>query len=120
MIADIHPGPEGSGFSQVIDYSGRAYFAADDGINGRELWSTDGTAAGTAMVSDLPGSSGIQPAGFANIDGVLYFSAEDSHHGRELWRLTDQAAPTLGLGGTITYRAYGFDRDYLANRVTAD
>jgi ELWxxDGT repeat protein len=104
MVADLHPGAEGSGFSQVVDYNGRAYFAADNGTDGRELWSTDGTAAGTTMISDLPGGGGIGPGNFANVGGVLYFAAEDPHHGHELWRLTDQTAPTLGLGGTITYR----------------
>ncbi|MCP4664331.1 MAG: hypothetical protein GY856_53790, partial [bacterium] len=31
----------------------RLYFAARDGVNGRELWSTDGSRAGTEMVADL-------------------------------------------------------------------
>jgi ELWxxDGT repeat protein len=29
------------------------FFAADDGVNGRELWRSDGTAAGTGLVADL-------------------------------------------------------------------
>ena len=29
------------------------FFQADDGVNGRELWTSDGTAAGTQMVKDI-------------------------------------------------------------------
>ena len=35
------------------------FFSADDGIHGNELWSSDGTADGTAMVKDInPASDG--------------------------------------------------------------
>jgi ELWxxDGT repeat protein len=30
--------------------NGKVLFNADDGVNGRELWTTDGTAAGTRLV----------------------------------------------------------------------
>ena len=33
------------------------YFWADDGVNGDELWKSDGTEAGTVLVKDInPGS----------------------------------------------------------------
>ena len=52
------------------------FFTAHDGINGFELWKTDGTAAGTAMVKDInPGQQGSQPAHLTNVNGVLYFPA---------------------------------------------
>ena len=36
------------------------YFRADDGINGSELWKSDGTASGTVMVKDIDsGSSAV-------------------------------------------------------------
>ena len=32
---------------------GVAYFAANDGIHGEELWRSDGTVSGTYMVKDV-------------------------------------------------------------------
>src|SRR5947208_14353695 len=33
------------------------YFRANDGIHGTELWRSDGTAEGTALVADITGNS---------------------------------------------------------------
>jgi ELWxxDGT repeat protein len=74
-----------------------AYFAAYDPTNGNELWKTDGTPAGTAMVVDLnPGnSSALLPAGDPTLgagavavafQGQLFFAANDGSIGEELWR----------------------------------
>jgi ELWxxDGT repeat protein len=60
-------------------------FAANDGTNGRELWASDGTAAGTLMLTDRRNaSSSPGPAVF--MSGYWYFAADDGERGRELWR----------------------------------
>ena len=52
------------------------FFTANDGINGTELWKTDGTAVGTVMVKDInPGQQHSQPSNLTNVNGVLYFAA---------------------------------------------
>ena len=60
-------------------FGGRLYFIGDDGIHGRELWSSNGTSGGTHMVADI-GARG--DAGFGDTaawtwwNGRLYFHAD--------------------------------------------
>ena len=61
------------------------YFSAGDGVNGRELWITDGTPEGTRMVKNINPSGDSNPGSLTLISSVLYFSADDGIHGRELW-----------------------------------
>ncbi|UPT65872.1 MAG: T9SS type A sorting domain-containing protein [Sphingobacteriales bacterium JAD_PAG50586_3] len=63
------------------------FYAEDAGFaHGCELWATDGTTAGTAMVKDiLPGDGSSTPRGMAVYNNRLYFSAQDATHGIELW-----------------------------------
>src|SRR3954469_23197240 len=45
-----------------VAYKGQLFFAANDGINGDELWKSDGTSAGTTLVKDLrAGALGSTP-----------------------------------------------------------
>ena len=71
------------------------YFSANDGINGMELWKTDGTVSGTMMVKDLnPGATGSNPTGLTVFNNVLYFAATDAN-GTELWKSDGTANGTV-------------------------
>jgi ELWxxDGT repeat protein len=76
-------------------FAGRLFFAADDGSHGRELWSSDGTAAGTLLVREVnPGPASAAVADLTVAGGRLYFSAADPVHGEELWQTDGTAAGT--------------------------
>jgi ELWxxDGT repeat protein len=90
------------GPSTSVKLNDLLFFSAYDDIHGRELWCTDGTAAGTHMVKDIqPGSdngigdyfqltSGV-------MDGILYFRGNDGVSGIELWRSDGTEAGTYLL-----------------------
>jgi ELWxxDGT repeat protein len=73
------------------------YFVAEDHVNGRELWKTDGTAAGTVLVRDIwPGNDvNNGPRSLFNFNGVLLFTATDGRYGLELWRSDGTATGTV-------------------------
>ncbi|MFL6262854.1 MAG: ELWxxDGT repeat protein [Thermoanaerobaculia bacterium] len=64
----------------------RLLFAGYEEEHGAELWTTDGTPAGTHPVRDLrPGDGSSLPDGLTAAGDRVFFSADDGTHGRELW-----------------------------------
>ena len=51
-VKDIHPGGNASNPGSLVNVNGVLFFAADDGVNGAELWKSDGTDAGTVLGKD--------------------------------------------------------------------
>src|SRR3954453_678021 len=92
IVKDINPSGS-SNPGPVMALGNIVLFAADDGVHGRELWRSDGTNAGTYMVSNIrAGSAGSDPMLMAVAGGYLYFQACDGSHGRELWRTDGSSA----------------------------
>ena len=70
-----------------VEVGSRLYFTARTSETGTELWKTDGTVVGTALVRDIrAGSNSSYPSDLTNVNGVLYFSASAATGTRELWR----------------------------------
>src|SRR5207248_6883299 len=71
LVKDIYPGayyptgyysspygPHSSSPSNLTNVNGTLFFTANDGTHGSELWKSDGTTTGTALVKDInPGGN---------------------------------------------------------------
>ncbi|HVE94203.1 MAG TPA: ELWxxDGT repeat protein [Acidimicrobiales bacterium] len=106
LVKDINPGTNDSlqlgsiSGLEIADLNGVAYFAADDGVHGDELWRSDGTSEGTSMVKnvapDETSRSGAQPRVRVALNRV-WFSGDDGTHGTEPWTSDGTANGTVLL-----------------------
>jgi ELWxxDGT repeat protein len=94
LVKDINPTsvPGSSNPRRYVTVGGLTFFSADDGESGRELWRTDGTAAGTFQVVDAcPGECSSHPSFVARTERSYFFGlyAQDppshSNFPTELW-----------------------------------
>jgi ELWxxDGT repeat protein len=101
LVRDINPGSGASldtGYapSYLTNVGGTLFFAADDGIHGKELWRSNGSSAGTVLVKDIrPGGYAGNPSDLTAVGDRLFFAAGDGVHGRELWRSDGTRAGTV-------------------------
>ena len=106
MVKDIYPGyqfanvPNNSEPRHLTNVNGLLYFTANDGINGTELWKSDGTEVGTVMVKNIniyPNFSdgGSDGSMLTDVNGVLYFSCDNIDNGYELWKSDGTATGTV-------------------------
>jgi len=76
-------------------------FAATDGTgtsaHGVELWSSDGTAAGTTRLTNFAGTASPVIAQLTTVGPLVYFAATDPTWGREVWQSDGTAAGTRML-----------------------
>jgi ELWxxDGT repeat protein len=115
LVKDIYPGssyqydpysggwplvPNSSNPSYLTNVNGTLFFTADDGVHGRELWKSDGTAAGTTLIKDINTNTlSANPGGMTAIGSTVYFAAGDAVNGWELWKSDGTAAGTVPLTG---------------------
>jgi len=107
MVKDINSGnsssyPYSSSYPDELTVVGNTlYFVANDGVNGMELWKSDGTTNGTMMVKDIwTGTTGYGGAGgLAVLGNTLYFSGYDVVNGRGFWKSDGTSNGTIMLKG---------------------
>src|SRR5438093_723651 len=62
LVKDIGSLRESSNPNLFMGANGTAFFRADDGVNGIELWKSDGTEWGTTLVKDINPAGDSSPA----------------------------------------------------------
>lgn len=104
IVSDLVPGAEPGNVANAPKNftpvgNGLVFFTAYDAAHGREVWKTDGTAAGTALVLDVfPGSgAGVAnagvPANFIRIGDRMVFTASAAGTApQDLWVADAQGA----------------------------
>lgn len=100
------------------------YFSANDystpNVYNRELWKSDGTAAGTVKVKEINPSlsEGADLQNMINLNGTLYFTAkENSSGGADLWKSDGTAAGTVKVydftnNGSFAFTVVGKNKFY--------
>ena len=91
LLKDIHPSGDSIpgkilGLQSMETERGlRFVFDADDGIHGRELWVSDGTASGTLMVGDIETGDGIDYTSEITewMNGVVFTT--NGQQGQRMW-----------------------------------
>jgi len=74
------------GISQLALSRGRIFFNATTDAAGAELWTSDGTVAGTRLVKDIyPGVANGKPYYLAPLNDGVCFVGTDEAHGIEVW-----------------------------------
>lgn len=98
-----YPNPFVTDPTPLLEFNGRLLFAQMDAATGRQLWTTDGTTAGTKVVRAIGAQetpterflAGPVALGVAN--GKLLFAADDGVAGQQLWATDGTAAGTAAV-----------------------
>jgi ELWxxDGT repeat protein len=97
-IDDLRGSPVPSAAGNLTPLGRRLLLSAEDRSHGNELWISDGTAAGTALVADLcPGTCSSRPTRFLPMGSFALFVTASDDQGAGLWRTDGTAAGTLRL-----------------------
>lgn len=120
LVKDINPIVNGSVNqpstpTQLVAVGDKLFFVATDGVNGRELWRTDGTAAGTFMVKNITANGDSDIREITDVNGLACFSFDNGVNGRELWVSDGTAAGTFLVPQDLT----GDDSSSIPNELFA-
>jgi ELWxxDGT repeat protein len=82
----------------MVAAGGRLFLSATDSTHGSQLWVTDGTACGTAMLTNanVP-SGGLRPEGLGAVGARVFFEGGESTNGVQLWTSDGTSAGTRML-----------------------
>ena len=95
LLKDINPVGQSLPFiplNPAILKDSLLFFSAHDGLTGVELWKTNGTPEGTALVADIrpfdqsPNVYYFHVGMMTNVNETLFFTADNGTLGGELWK----------------------------------
>ncbi|MBR8827124.1 MAG: VCBS repeat-containing protein [Gomphosphaeria aponina SAG 52.96 = DSM 107014] len=98
LLKDIRSGSGSSTPSNLTNVNGTLFFTANNGTNGIELFSSNGTAEGTVLLKDIFVNGGSSnPSNLTNVNNILFFTADNGTNGVELWKSNGAATGTVLL-----------------------
>ncbi len=98
LIKDINPGDGNSGISNFVQLGNEVYFEAEGNV-----WKTDGTTAGTVIVSAIDNLNVDGTRNYFVWNDELYFEGDDGVNDDELWKynpITDTAVMLSDISGS--------------------
>ncbi len=87
---------------KMVALGNNVYFAFSDNTHGIELWKSDGTAAGTAMLKDITaGPQSSSPMNFAVAGNNVFFTVTNPDTYISLWKTDGSTAGTVRLKDSV-------------------
>ena len=123
LVKDINPGAA-SGMAYVYEFhedeiavfQNKLWFPGETASEGIELWSSDGTTAGTNLAKDINiFALDSEPEDFTVAGTKLYFTAENIFQGRELWATDGTVSGTVLIEDINPGAASSEPRDLMAS-----
>ena len=109
MVKDLEAGRFGSGRPmELTPFQGKVFFTAsqiEGAFSVRLLWSTDGTEAGTVVVSSIDPTERGDPGSLVVSGGKLFFAGSSTVGTRELWVSDGTEAGTVPVYAFETGRS---------------
>ena len=107
LVKDLQTATLDSDPADFVTFNEAVYFTATDGMTGRSLYKTDGTAVGTTRVArvQMRGRS-LDPQRLSVVGNRLFFVGRDTIQNRDILGVTDgTAAGTRLLSGSLLDRS---------------
>lgn len=102
---------------RLLSATGRAYFTFQAPSSSRtEIWTTDGTAAGTVRLTSIPRPASPIPSQPIVVGGRLFFLGFDAPHGFELWTSDGSTAGTRLVRDFASGRRPALYEQFVAGR----
>ena len=86
LVKNIRTKSQSSDPTELHNHRGGLFFSANNGRNGFEPWTTQGTKKSTKLFKDInKGRQSSSPSSFTTHKTSLFFAADDGRKGSELW-----------------------------------